>query len=199
MNNKQKINWRAIATIFVVSFLASCVGIQRYYEPAGFKSISEVRPYVAIYEYLASRLTSEEWHTFYTRFPEHWQDMQRAKRIGSSLEYHPWYTAYAFRWTTLRKFEVWDNQVQQRLQNRTVVISDDIFKIIYALGPPSRIIWNNDFEILLYRDGRAINMKGGSLYSYHSCEGCWMEADVASGQGLDEREILENLGFSSNR
>lgn len=74
--------------------------------------------------------------------------MQLAKQWGATLEFHPMYTAYAFKWNTDRRRQKWDEPTVRRLDAKTLAIGDDVFKTIYARGVPSRVVSTNDFELL---------------------------------------------------
>ena len=111
------------------------------------------------------------------------------------MEYHPWYSAYAFRWTTLNKKNSWSNDVIDRLTQHKVIKGDDVFKVIYAIGPFEAMIWDNDFEILLYASGKALIMDHGNLMEVKDCEGC---ANIKfsksfSNTGYSDEDVLEKL------
>ena len=179
-----------------------CVNQERNYKPAGFNSTDEVKPYLRYSTYFASKLTPEEWNQFYKRFPEYWQDIQYAKNsLGGTMEFHPWYVAYATRWVTLnKKIQQWDEFTVKRLQSKTVESGDDIFKIVYALGPPKRLIWNNDFEILIYHSS-AIRIDDGKLVEIKECSGCselprqHSASDARKNSGMTDENILEQLKY----
>jgi hypothetical protein len=179
-----------IASLTFIFVLSGCVSFERNYKPAGFNSREEVKMYLPYNFYLAKKLTSEEWAAFYNRFPEYWQDIQSAKHyLGGTIEYHPWYTAYAFRWITLnRKMPNWDQILLGRLSHKEIEIGDDVFKIVYAFTPPERLIWDNDFEILLYQDPPiAVIMKNGlakEILPYGYNKTSFSDDDIISELGL---------------
>ena len=174
--------------------LASCVLTPENYRPAGFNSAAEARAYVPDYIYYAKKLTPQDWADFYDRFPEYWQDMEAGRRIGSSLEYHPVYTAYAFRWTTLRRKLGWDALTVARLQRKEVLPGDDAFQVTYALGPAGRLVWDNDFEVLAYESGNALVFEKGRLARVAACVGCGLRNSVRE-EGMSDAEVLSTLGL----
>jgi hypothetical protein len=173
--------------------LASCVTNPENYKPAGFSSAAEARAYVPDYLYYAKKLTAQDWSDFYDRFPEYWQDMQTARRFGSSLEYHPFYTAYAFRWTTLRRKPGWNALTVARLERKEILPGDDAFQVTYALGPAGRLVWDNDFEILAYDSGNALIFEKGRLARVAACAGCSMR--YSTREGMSDAEVLSTLSL----
>ena len=142
---------RWVIGCLIYLMVAGCVNQPEQYKPAGFSSVDEVYPYLGLTNYLAIQLTPHEWDDFYKRFPDYWKDLQLAKTFGGTLEYHPWYTAYAFRWTTLNKKKpTWSTTKIMRLDAGTIENGDTPFEIFYAKGAPQRLLWDNDFEILIY-------------------------------------------------
>ena len=142
-------------TAFSLILLASvaCVNQPRNYEPAGFSSWKEVKPYLKDNLYLANKLSAEEWDAFYKRFPEYFKDQNSAiANYYGAPKYHPPYTAYAFRWTTLNRREAWDATTIARLDRGELQEGDDVFQVIYALGAPRRVVWTNDLEALYYQN-----------------------------------------------
>ena len=199
--SKIKITFQYFLSVIFLFFLLGCVNLERNYKPAGFNSTAEVKPYLKYSTYFASKITPEEWNLFYKRFPEYWQDMQKAKSIGSTIEFHPWYVSYAMRWVTLNvKIKQWDAVDIKRLQLNSVEIGDDIFKTIYALSPPNRIIWDNDFEILIYKT-HAIKFVSGKIIEIKECNGCselprqFSINDPVKQSGMTEEKILEKLKY----
>jgi hypothetical protein len=160
-----------IGTLIALS-VAGCVTQPRNYKPAGFESSKEASEYVADYLYYASKLTSDEWSEFYSRFPEYWKDMQTAKSIGSTNDFHPWYTAYAFKWITNKKAATWGDETNERLREGLLARGDDIFKVVVGRGVPVRIIWDNDFEILLFRGNYAAIFQDSGYSEQKRCTGC---------------------------
>jgi hypothetical protein len=155
--------------------------------------------------YFASKLTPDEWNRFYKRFPEYWQDMQRAKSIGSTIEFHPWYVSYAVRWVTINiKLNQWNESDINRLKLKSVEVGDDVFKIIYALSPPKRLIWDNDFEILIYQDN-ALKITDGKIAEIKECGGCselprqFSINDPNKSSGMTEEQVLEKLKYIRNK
>ncbi len=191
---------RIVSLITILFFIFGCVNLERNFKPAGFNTIDEVKPYIQYptTHYLALQLSREEWRTFYKEFPEYWNDIQQANQFGNTMEYHPYYTAYAWRWTTLKRKQQWDKTTVQRLDKNKTQPGDNHFKAIYALGPPRRIIWNNDHEILIYEPDKALIMDHGVLKEIRSCKGCWQlpSGDEMMGdrRGMAEPEVLTALG-----
>lgn len=168
--NKNKIACTLVALIPLA--LCGCVAKPRNLEPAGFASRAEAQPYVDNYLYYARQLTTAEWDSFYQRFPEYWKDIQLAKNLGGTMEFHPWYSAYAFRWTTLNRKRDWPESTLKRLDQKDVQPGDDVFQIVYALGPPKRTIWNNDYEALAFSDEMTMVLSNHRLTRTSSCKGC---------------------------
>lgn len=188
-----------IRTAFAASLvllLAGCVTAPRNYVSAGFNSSDEVRPYASGYLYFASKLTPAEWNAFYGRFPEYFKDVQTAKQFGSMMEYHPWYVAYAFRWTTLQKRDGWDPTLIGRLERGESRVGDDIFQLIYAKGPPARLIWDNDAEVLLYMDDTAFVVNSSQVSRIESCPSCASKAGGAGAKWTTSTDqVLKVLGI----
>ena len=201
-----------LASLSIIIALSGCVSLERNYKPAGYDSRTEVKKYLPYNFYFAKKLTPDEWAAFYSRFPEYWKDLQVAKHyLGGTMEYHPWYTAYAFRWITLnRKLPNWDQLTRERLSHNKIEIGDDVFKIVYALTPPGRLIWDNDFEILLYRDPPiAVIMNDGLAKEIRPCEHCWQQVDAYEatnegrgspyghyGTSFTDDELISELGLT---
>lgn len=152
--------------------LTGCIVTPSHYKPAGFSSVAESDLFLSDYLYYANRLTDDEWKAFYKRFPEYWQDIQKAKSLGYGIDFHPRYVSYAFRWTTLRRQKNWPANISERLKRQTLLPGDDVFMVVHALGPPARIVWNNRAEILVYKPGQAIIMDDGKLVREVTCDGC---------------------------
>ena len=187
---------KLIIVALVAICLSACVNTSRNFKPAGFESVTEVYPYLTNYLYYANKLTSEEWKTFYNRFPEYWNDIQQAKSFGGTHDYHPWYSAYAFRWTTLKNKDMWADDIIQRLSRHEIIEGDDIFKIVFAFGPPDSIIWDNDFEVLFYKSNKALIMNNGQLSKIKDCKGCAPIIDShldKSNNYIDGYTIIEAL------
>lgn len=164
---------RIVFLLIIGSLLTvGCVNQPRNYKPAGFESSKEASEYVKNYLYYASKLTSDEWSAFYSRFPEYWNDMQSAKSIGSINDFHPWYTAYAFKWITDKKAATWGYATNERLREGLLARGDDIFKVVVGRGVPVRIIWDNDFEILLFRGNYAAIFQDSGYSEQKRCTGC---------------------------
>lgn len=184
-----------ILVILFCCVLAACVTTRENYVPAGFSSVAEARAYVPEYLYYAKKLTPTEWEEFYRRFPEYWKDIQTAKIFGSTMEFHPWYSAYAFKWNSLRKKQQWDVATVSRLEKGELLAGDDIFKTTYSLGPSVRIIWDNDFEILTYGSGKAIIFENGLLSRLVPCQGCDMRYNHSSREGMQDKDVITTLGL----
>jgi len=184
---------KLLRVLYIVLVLSGCVNTPTQFRPAGFQSADEAKEYVPDYLYYAKKLTAEEWEAFYGRFPEYWKDIQTAKTMGSSLEFHPWYTAYSFRWNTLRKKEHWDPATLSRLENRQVQRGDDVFKVILALGAPGRVVWDNDFEILAYKSDSAMIFANGVFDYSAKCPGCFKRYRQNTREGMLEKEVIDVL------
>lgn len=192
---------KALCGLLSICIIAGCVNLERNYRPAGFESSNEVKPYLEHRLYFAKQISHDEWDAFYKRFPEYWNDIQYAKTIGSTMEFHPWYVAYAMRWVTLnKKLLQWDKHTIARLNAKEIVKGDDVFKIVYALTPPKRLIWDNDFEILLYESvPNAILMNGGVVAEIKECNGCWKQEEQSDTNtpwikiGMNENDVLSEL------
>ena len=188
-------NGRSVLIALALLVISGCVNTPAQFRPAGFQSADEARQYVPNYLYYAKKITSAEWESFYRRFPEYWKDIQTAKLLGSNLEFHPWYTAYSFRWNALRRKEAWDPATVSRLEHGDVRPGDDIFKTVVGRGVPPRVIWDNDFEVLLYKSDEALIFDGGVLARIAACPGCASTYDRASQEGLSEADVVKTLGL----
>ena len=189
---------RKICLLILTLVLAACINTPRQYKSAGFESLDEVTPYLKHYLYYANKITDDEWKAFYQRFPEYWKDMQSARELGSSIQFHPYYTAYAFRWCTMQdKEKEWSAADIDRLDRGELLKQDDVFKVVYAAGPPKRIIWDNEFEILVYESDRALIFENG-VYGYgKECEDCWDEYKMNTNEGgLTGPDVLYKLELS---
>ena len=183
----------SLLLLLALCILVGCVSTREHYGPAGFASFDQARPYVQEYQYFALKLSPEEWREFYARFPDYWKDMQTGKALGSSIEQHPAYTAYAFRWTTLRKADAWPPEVRRRLNEKVLAPGDDIFRITYALGPPARIVWNNRAEILVYSSNQALILSLGTYKTSASCAGCSERYDFQTKLGMPDEDVQAAL------
>jgi hypothetical protein len=181
--------------LIVITILSGCVNTPAQFKPAGFQTTAEVREYLPNYLYYAKKLTNTEWESFYRRFPEYWKDIQTSKQVGSSVEFHPWYTAYSFKWNTLRRKETWDSVTLARLELGDVRPGDDLFKIIVGRGVPPRVIWDNDFELLLYNSGNAMVFEDGVLARIAVCPGCATTYDNSSREGMLEDDVVNALSL----
>jgi hypothetical protein len=167
MNVKTLISIGAVA-----GMLCGCVSTERNYKAAGFESAKEARGYLPSYLYLSRQLTAAEWDAFYQRFPEYWKAMQGAKELGVTTDFYDWYSAYAFRWTTLARRPSWTAPDLERLSRKQVSQGDDVFQIVYALGPPVRVIWNNDVEALIFAQDHAVLLKEHRADRVTVCRNC---------------------------
>ena len=173
--------------------LVACVNTPRHFKPAGFNSADEAQLYVADYLYYANKLTDEEWDAFYHRFPEYWKDIQDAKTIGSTMEYHPWYTAYSFKWNTNRRKMNWSAEEIDRLKDKQLKKGDTVFKVVDSWGVPGHVIWDNDFEILAFNNNKATIFIDG-VYAYQEeCKGCFEKYSDITESGMDTNDVLETL------
>lgn len=179
---------RAVATLFVLSMLTIMYGCQgsiasqviansyktepRNYKSAGFNNVSEMDDYVKNYEYLALKMSTEDWDSFYKRFPEYWTAVQNSKSYTFMNDYNSGYTAYAFRWNMMKREKTWDIKTVERLRLKKLESGDDIYKIIYSEGIPQRLIWNNDFDILAYDNGDTISLKENTCFIKAECKEC---------------------------
>jgi hypothetical protein len=186
-----------IILIILCIIASSCVNTSEQFKPAGFNSASEAGEYVPEYLYYAHALTKDDWDMFYREFPEYWKDMQQGKAMGASLEFHPWYTAYSFKWNTKRRSKLWDQESIDRLYKKKLKAEDDIFKVIYALGPPKRVVWNNYFEILLYKPDLAIIMDKGFYKSTSRCSKCYESDSDVLNTGMSDNDVLKVLGLKA--
>lgn len=161
----------AFILLLVVVF-SGCVNTPQYFKSAGFQTKDEAKEYIHDYLYFAHKLSDEEWAAFYRRFPEYWKDREKARTLGSTLEFHPWYTAYAFKWTTNKRKNKWREETLKRLETGNLAEGDNIFKVVYARGVPGKILWDNDFEILLYKQDKALVFMEGVFNKERECLHC---------------------------
>lgn len=179
--------------VLACAVLSACVTNPENFKSAGFNSAAEARAYIPDYLYYAKKLSTNEWQDFYNRFPEYWKDLQTARQIGSSTEFHPWYTAYAFRWTTLRRKQSWDSSMVSRLDRKEVLPGDNIFQVTYALGPAGRVVWDNDFEILAYGSGNALLFANGLFVRSAPCIGCDIKFNNSTREGMIDENVIKTL------
>ena len=175
----------ALCLLVLLSSLAGCGGsiaaqviansyptAPRNYKTAGFDNSDQIRDYALNYKYLAFKISNEDWDAFYKRFPEYWSDIQDAKGNAFMNDYNVGYTAYAFRWNMMRYKEKWDEPTIKRLKSNQIVRGDDLYKTIYALGSPERIIWDNDFDILIYKNDVAVLIDNDKYKEKMDCNKC---------------------------
>lgn len=144
----------------------------RNYKTAGFDSSGQIGAYTKHYQYLAFKISREDWEAFYKRFPEYWRDIQKSKSYTFMNDYNTGYTAYAFRWNMMNKKKEWDGITIERLKSKFIVRGDDIYKIVFALGIPDRLLWDNDFDILIYNDDTAIIIENDKCEYSANCHDC---------------------------
>lgn len=189
---------RAVLVAMLAAAIASsaCVSSPEHLSAAGFKSKEEASGYVPHSAYFSKRLTAQEWSDYYSAFPEYWQDMQSSRNFGATLEFHPWYTAYAYRWTTLKHAVKWPQSTLSRLQARQVAVGDEVMQLTYALGAPARIIWDRSAEALIYADYRAFMIRQGKVVEVRTCRGCSeMHNPAPGGGGMSDAEVRKVLGL----
>jgi len=184
-----------------VAALCACVNTARHYKPAGFKTVEEAQEYLPDYLYYARKLTPADWSAFYQRFPEYFDDIQMAKTLGGTLEFHPYYTAYAFKWTLDRRRLAWSEAVVRRLQEGRIEPGDDPFMVVFARGVPGRVVSTNDFELLLYKPDVALRFKDGVFLEQRVCGGCARRPDPSTSwryydDALSDPEIVKAAGLT---
>jgi len=193
VDSSKKLNNLALTIIFikslsvlaVLSLLFACQGsiasqvisnsyptAPRNYKTAGFDNSADISDYTKHYQYLALKISDEDWRAFYQKFPEYWRDIQNSKSYTFMNDYNTGYTAYSFRWNMMNKKRGWDKVTVERLQSKKVIIGDDIYQIIFSLGVPVRILWDNDFDILFYKDDTAIILEDSKLKCVNACQEC---------------------------
>ncbi len=149
----------------------------RNYKSAGFENANEVKEYATHAQYLAFKISFEDWVAFYKRFPEYWIDLQNSKNYTFMGDYNKGYTAYAFRWNMMKKKNSWDKKTIERLNAKNLILEDDIYKIVFAMGIPERIIWDNDFDILIYKNNTALILRNERYFSIMECNSCAIKLD----------------------
>lgn len=179
---------RFVLTLLISILFIGCESQPRNFKPAGFDSWSEARPYLLYYLYYANKIAANEWDDFYKRFPEY-------HRMGAPY-FHPPYVAYAFRWNTLRKKSDWPRDVTYRLDSHDVIKGDDIFQVTYALGAPDRVIFDNDFEVIMYKSGKVFSLSNGKVESIFFCENCHAKRDEKLDSGMSDLSVITTLGLS---
>ena len=186
----------AVAVAVTLAMLAGCVNTHENLSSAGFKSSDEARLFVPDYLFYAQQLTPDEWRAFYVRFPEYFTDMQQAKTLGMSMEYHPWYTAFAFRWTSSQRKAAWPPETVARLQRGEVKPGDDVFMIVEAFGPPQRIVTSNWGSVMAYATNRAYVIRDGRLAAAADCIACWQALDRPSSvwaTGMRDDDVIATM------
>ena len=202
---------KALCSFFLLSFLFGCQGSiasqiiansyptqPRNYKAAGFDTVDEMDSYVKNYLYLASKISKEDWDAFFKRFPEYWVDIQYSKGTFSG-DYNAGYTAYAFRWNMINKRKTWDEATIERLKSKKLIDGDDIYKIIFSVGVPQRLLWDNDFEILIYNNNVAIRILDGKFNTENKCSECTNIALVRSGKiyyDINNDEVLKIMNLN---
>lgn len=162
------------------------------YNSAGFKDEKYAKAYLEDFRYYQHKLTDRDWDLFYKRFPDYWKNVQDAKLIDAEYDFIRSYTPLAFKWNTNRRMKKWSESTIRRLKEKKVNTTDNIFKIIYSLGVPSRAVWNNNHEILIYNSDKSVLLKNDRFYSYAQCKGCERYNDVTK-LGLTDDEVIDKL------
>lgn len=179
----------------------------RNYLSAGFEKSEDVGAYAKQYQYLAFKMTEDDWRGFYVRFPEYWKDMQSSKSYTFMNDYNSGYTAYAFRWNMLNKKKKWDDGTVNRLIAKNVLKGDNIYQVVFSLGIPERILWDNDFDILIYGNDIAISIDNVVVNKIYACKGCCKKMSLTDKQNrnldinadifvISEDEVLRILNLS---
>jgi hypothetical protein len=168
----------------------------RNYITAGFDNSYEIDDYAKNYEYFAFKISTDDWRSFYNRFPEYWKDIQKSKSYTFMNDYNAGYTAYAFRWNLINKKKEWDKETIERPKAKIVVEGDDIYKIVFALQTPKRILWDNDFDILIYNDTTSLSLEHGKLNNMMTCFTCLnkLSEDDKRIMGINEKGDVYRLG-----
>ena len=94
-----------------------------------------------------------------------------------------------------RKEEVWTKECITRLEKQKIEKNDTSFQVVYAIGPPKRIVWNNEFEIFIYEDGMALIFEEGLYASEKLCEGCYEKYNDQLSEGFTNEDIIQKLGL----
>ncbi len=142
------------SVVAIVSDATNTLNSESDYKPVGFNSKEEAQAFAEAYglaAYMALYLSPIEWRSFYKKFPKIWnnQFLWGYSGLGSARLFHPWYTGYAWRWTTLERKKHWDPITSARLEQHKIKPGDNAFQLIYASGPPKRVLFDNDWEIFL--------------------------------------------------
>ncbi len=164
--------WGCHGSIASIMIANSYSTDERYLKDFEFSSTDEVQEYADNYLYFAYKLTDEEWKGFYKKYPKFWKEIQAAKSYTFYSDFNRGYTAYAFKWALLQQRDLWDKQELQRLQDNYPLPGDNIHKVVFSLGPPTRIIWDNDFEILIFKDDTAAIFENGVFSRRVDCKDC---------------------------
>ncbi len=77
----------------------------------------------------------------------------------------------------MKKKNNWDKKTIERLNSKNLTVEDDIYKIVFAMGIPERIIWDNDFDILIYKDNTALILRNDNYLSIMECSRCTTKLD----------------------
>jgi hypothetical protein len=202
---------KLLFALAVLSLLYSCQGsiasqviansyptAPRNYKTAGFDNSDDINTYTKHYQYLALKISDEDWSAFYKKFPEYWKDIQAAKSYTFMNDFNSGYTAYAFRWNMINKKKKWDEATIERLQSKKVLRGDDIYQIVFSLGIPDRIIWDNDFDILIYKDNTAITLEDSRYKCVNECQECSKRMSTIDKQDKKIDQIEDVLTFSDD-
>jgi|GEM_PF-4589342 len=186
--------------LFTTMLLVSCFYASDF-KLVGFQSANEVWPYTKYTLYYASHLTKTEWEIFYKRFPEFLKRTESSKMLLGGSDNQPPFTPYAFKWTTFNRAKEWPLETKERLFRGQIEKGDDVFQVVWALGPPERIIWDNDSEVLAYKRGQqALIMDSSKVQETKQCKGCWEDyrIDEITGViiGIKDYEVLRELGLT---
>ncbi|MDH4100921.1 MAG: hypothetical protein OEV28_10155, partial [Nitrospirota bacterium] len=115
--------------------------------------------------------------------------------FGGFADYPEWYSTYAFKWTSLQRESAWDVATTARLVNGKIQPGDDIFQVIKALGPPNRVVWTNQYEILLYYNDTAVVMNSSHYRETLPCKNCADWPEQSTRGGFSDNEIAEKLAL----
>lgn len=185
---------RQLLAAISVLLCVACAPLKENYSQVGFNSMAEYYSYYPNHAYYGSRLSGEDWAAFRRQFPEFWNTKESLSLLfATPMDYPEWYSTYAFKWTSLQREKTWDAATVARLSNGQIQPGDDIFQVIKAMGPPNRVVWTNQYEILLYNNDTAIVMNDSHYRETLPCKNCAEWPDQSSGRGLSDREIAEKL------
>lgn len=174
--------------IFLVAFSAGCASMDQY-KAVGFDSPLQLFQYAEYTQYYGMRLNADDWRTFCERFP----DLLAGGNCTTAPLINPDLNILAYHWTMQQRKDKWDAATLERLAAKDIRPGDSIYHINWAWGPPQRIIWDHNAEVILY-DDTAYIMGQSLVKERKECPRCSWH-DPGRDKDDEDRDIIKKLGL----